>query len=185
MLVVLCAVLLSACSGDLSEDGRTPGVIRLGVLPDQSMQSVIAKYSPLVDYLSRTTALEFELVISADYAAMVDDFQAHRIDIANFGGLTFIEAERRYDAVPLVMRDTDLEFASCYLVPGTDNRNSLEEFEDEALAFGPELSTSGHLMPRYFLTAEGLDPDNPPRAKLGQQSARAAHMHRPGHHIAL
>lgn len=152
-------MLLPACSGDVSEDGRTPAVIKLGVLPAQSTESVVAKYSPLVDYLSRTTALEFELIISKDYAAMLDDFDARRVDIANLGGFTFIEAERRYNAEPLVMRDTDLNFASCYLVPGTDNRRSVEQFEGEVFGFGPELSTSGHLMPRYFLTDKGLDPD--------------------------
>jgi phosphonate transport system substrate-binding protein len=136
-----------------------PEVIKLGVLPDQEKASLLAKYSPLVDYLSRQTDLEIELVLSADYATMLDDFHAHRIDIANFGGLTFTEAERRDNAEPLVMRDTDLNFASCYLVPGADTRQTVRDFEGEIFAFGPELSTSGHLMPRYFLQAEGLDPE--------------------------
>ena len=159
LAIAFLVALLPACTGGSGSGSPTPGPITLGVLPDQSRASVIAKYSPLVDYLSRATALEFELVVSTDYASMLDDFHDRRVDIVNFGGLTFTEAERRYNAEPLVMRDTDLNFASCYLVRGTDNRRSVKEFEGEVLAFGPELSTSGHLMPRYFLKSAGLDPD--------------------------
>jgi len=57
------------------------------------------------------------------------------------------------------MRDVDLDFASCYLVSLADVRRSTSEFEGETFAFGPILSTSGHLMPRYFLETDGIDPD--------------------------
>ena len=158
-MILVFAALLLACTGEAEKDKLMPEVIKLGVLPDQEEASLVAKYLPLVDYLSRQTALEIDLVFSADYATMLSDFHAHRIHIANFGGLTFTEAERRDSAEPLVMRDTDLNFASCYLVPSADTRQTLRDFEGEILAFGPELSTSGHLMPRYFLKAGGLDPD--------------------------
>ena len=153
------AVFLLACTGEGQKDPPTPQVIRLGVLPDQLTASLVAKYSPLIDYLSRQTNYEIELVVADDYAGMVEDFHARRVDIANFGGLTFIQAERRDKAVPLVMRDTDLNFASCYLVLADDERSTVAEFEGETFAFGPLLSTSGHLMPRYFLDAAGIDAD--------------------------
>lgn len=157
--ILALAVLVLACSGEAGKDRQTPELIKLGVLPDQSTEALVAKYSPLVDYLSEQTGLKIELVVPDNYAAMLDDFHANRIDIANFGGLTFTQAERRDNAEPLIMRDTDLNFASCYLVPGADKRLTVREFEGETFAFGPELSTSGHLMPRYFLKAAGIDPD--------------------------
>ncbi|MDJ0698715.1 MAG: phosphate/phosphite/phosphonate ABC transporter substrate-binding protein [Woeseiaceae bacterium] len=153
------AVFLLGCAGEADHELADPAVVRLGVLPDQSKESVVAKYAPLVDYLSRQTGLDIELVVPVDYAAMVRDFSAHRIHLANFGGLTFTEAERTDHAEPLVMRDTDLRFASCYLVTAADKRKSLDEFRGETFSFGPELSTSGHLMPRYFLKAAEIDPE--------------------------
>lgn len=157
--IIVVTVLIPACTGNTDNELIAPDVIKLGVLPDQSEAALVAKYSPLVDYLSRHAALDIELVLSADYAALLEDFHARRIHIANFGGLTFTEAERVDNAEPLVMRDTDLNFASCYLVSRTDMRRSISEFADEILAFGPKLSTSGHLMPRYYLKEAGLDPD--------------------------
>lgn len=131
----------------------------IGVLPDQSAEQLVEKYTPLVNYLADRTSLGIELVIPDTYESMLDDFSAHRMHIANFGGLTFTEAERRDNAEPLVMRDVDLTFASCYLVSSTDRRRSIDEFEGETLSFGPRLSTSGHLMPRYFLQTAGLNPE--------------------------
>lgn len=156
--ILALTALLLACTGEAEKDLLKPRVIKLGVLPDQSKESLVAKYSPLVDYLSEQLAMEIDLVLSDDYAAMLDDFSARRIHIANFGGLTFTKAELRDNAEPLVMRDTDLNFASCYLVKAADNRRSVNEFEGATFAFGPKLSTSGHLMPRHFLKAAGHDP---------------------------
>jgi phosphonate transport system substrate-binding protein len=160
LTILLVIALVPACSDKADNETLAPEVIQLGVLPDQSKEALIAEYSPLVDYLSRQTSLDIELAIPADYTALVKDFQDGRIHIANFGGLTFTEVERAADAEPLVMRDADLNFASCYLVAGSERRRSVREFGGEAFAFGPELSTSGHLMPRYYLKASGLDPDS-------------------------
>lgn len=159
LTVLAVATLLLACTGEAEKGPVIPGTIRLGVLPDQSKDTLIERYSLLVDYLSKRTALDIELVVPDDYSSMLDDFSARRIHIAYFGGLTFTQAELRDNAEPLVMRDTDLNFASCYLVHAADDRGSVAEFEGERFAFGPALSTSGHLMPRYFLQAAELDPD--------------------------
>ena len=58
------------------------------------------------------------------------------------------------------MRDVDVAFRSCYVTRADDPRLFLEAFEDSAFSFGPELSTSGHLMPRHFMQRAGIVPEN-------------------------
>lgn len=159
VLVTMLSAVLFGCMDNAEHDALTPDVIMLGVLPGQSPEQLAKEYDALLRYLEEQTSLQFELVIPEDYESVLDDFITHRIDIANLGGYTFTEAERRHNAEPLVMRDVDLNFASCYLVPRTDGRQSILEFEGEAFAFGPQLSTSGHVMPRHFLESNGIDPD--------------------------
>ena len=159
VLLLALAALLIGCTGEAKHDVLTPDVIMVGVLPDQSAEQLVEKYTPLVDYLVDQTSLDIELVVPKDYESMLDDFSSHRVHVANFGGFTFTEAEHRDNAEPLVMRDVDLRFTSCYLVSSADTRNTIEEFQGESFSFGPRLSTSGHLMPRYFLEAQGLNPD--------------------------
>lgn len=157
--LLLLATLLSACTDRVPAGAAPAGAIRIGVLPDQSRDRLEARYVPLVRYLADTTSLDLELVLSDSYPEFLDQFSSGELDIVNFGGLTFIQAEASCGAEPLVMRDTDLTFTSCYIVSGSDGRESIPDFAGDSFAFGPNLSTSGHLMPRHFLKLAGIVPE--------------------------
>lgn len=136
-----------------------PRSIRVGVLPDQSAEKLAARYTLLLAHLVRETGLPFELVIPADYDELLQMFYAKNIDLAYFGGLTFLKAHERSGAVPLAMRDVDARFRSYFLVNATEPATSIAEMRGGTLAFGSRLSTSGHLMPRYFMVESGIDPE--------------------------
>ena len=129
----------------------TPSVVRVGVLPDMSVEGLQQRYNPLLNYLSDETGFEFTLVLPADYGELLKHFGRGEIDLALFGGLTFVKAKDLYQAEPLVMRDVDMRFVSAFVVRNSDPATDLADFKGKVLAFGSRLSTSGHLMPRYFL----------------------------------
>jgi phosphonate transport system substrate-binding protein len=126
-------------------------VVRIGVLPDMTEAELQQRYSPLMKYLSEETGLDFRLVVPSDYAELVHYFGKGEVDLALFGGLTFVQANTLYQAEPLVMRDVDTRFISAFVVRNNDPATELTDFKGKVLAFGSSLSTSGHLMPRYFL----------------------------------
>jgi len=159
VLAVLLAISTCACTNENQSIPPAPHAIVVGVLPDQSKANLATRYGPLVDYLEAATGLHIELEIPSSYEQMLDDFDTGRLDVAAFGGLTYVQAEQRSRAQPLVMRDVDLQFLSCYLVRAADARGSLADFKGTTFAFGPRLSTSGHLMPRYFLNAGDMPPE--------------------------
>lgn len=156
LLFALLATLV-ACTEEHLDHAAAADPILIAVLPDQSKDTLLSQYAPLLDYLESVTMLEFELAIPLDYSDLLDQFDTGRVGLAWFGGLTFTQAERRSGAVPLVFRDVDLQFTSCYLANSSDTRTMIEEFEGEDFSFGPRLSTSGHLMPRYFMKGQGMD----------------------------
>ena len=160
LVVLFAAVAVPGCSDDRAVDSPFQATIRIGVLPNQSAERLRVKYAPLLDYLRATTRLEFELSIPSDYSDLLDRFDAGEVDLAWFGGLTFTQAHQRSGALPLVFRDVDLQFTSCYLAAADDPRTAVRDFQDARFAFGPELSTSGHLMPRYYMERDGLNPDD-------------------------
>lgn len=137
-----------------------PTRLRIGVVPDETPDILRQRFDPLVEYLSRSLGVPCELVIPADYAALGTRFADGDIDIAHFGGLTFVQAEARNGAVPLVLRDTDLDFQSYFLVRTDNPARSLAELKGARFAFGSRLSTSGHLMPRFFMERDGLRPED-------------------------
>jgi len=154
---VLCATLIG-CGEERAGDEPITRPIRVAVLPDQAKDRLSKQYAPLIEYLENSTKLEFELSIPANYSDLVEQFAAGHVDLAWFGGLTFVQASQRSQAIPLVFRDVDIQFTSCYLASATDARATVRDFAGGRFSFGPKLSTSGHLMPRYFMTREGLDP---------------------------
>lgn len=158
-LILIVSIALFGCADERTDHEISSKVVRIGVLPDQAKARLLVKYEPLVEYLERTTGLDFQLSIPDDYADLVEQFDEGSIDLAWFGGLTYMQASQKSQAVALAFRDIDLEFTSCYLAKSGDPRKTIGEFAGEPFSFGPELSTSGHLMPRYFMTKEGLDPE--------------------------
>lgn len=160
-LVALWIALLVGCGAESPEPAsQTRGeVIRVGLLPDESLESQRKRYAGLFAYLEAQTGLQFARLTAANYGELLAMFGDGELDLAYFGGYTFVRALREFDAVPLVMRDTDLNFRSAFIIQRDDPRSTLAEFRGEAFSFGSELSTSGHLMPRYFLEEWDMDPE--------------------------
>ncbi len=156
--LLLCASLLG-CAEPHDSSAPDHGPFIVGVLPDQTDEAVLARHTPLLDYLANATSLDIELLISSDYADLVEQFRLGHVDLAWFGGLTFIQAEASSGAEALAFRDVDIRFTSCYLARVDDSRSNVREFEDAKFSFGPQLSTSGHLMPRFFLERDGIQPE--------------------------
>ena len=157
-LVLFFLIVLGGC--DIERAGPLPNLerLRVGVLPDATPDLVTATHQPLLDYLNRRLGIPAELVVPPDYDSLVDQFVNGQIDLAFFGGVTFIRAERRAGAVPLVMRDTDLGHTSYFLAAPGQRERDLEDFRGSRFGFGPEASTSGHWMPRSWLRDQGMEP---------------------------
>ena len=156
---ILFPVLLAACGppGDRTAGGTAH--LRVGVLPDEAEQRLRRLYDPLLAYLAASTGLGFELHVPANYEALLETFDRGELDLVWFGGLTFSRAQVSSNAQPLVSRDTDVRFTTSFVVASDAEGDSLEAFAGESLAFGPRLSTSGHLMARAFLDARGIRPE--------------------------
>jgi len=102
---------------------------------------------------SEETGFDYELDIPINYDDLLAKFGKGQIDLAYFGGVTFVKANSEHHAIPLVMRDVDSRFTSVFIVAG-DNATSFRELQGKTLGFGSQLSTSGHLMPRYYMQRE-------------------------------
>lgn len=104
--------------------------------------------------------MKVEFVPVADYAAVVEALAADRIDMAWLGGFTFVQARLKTgNAVPLVQREQDAEFTSKFITSDPAVK-SLQDLKGKTFAFGSVSSTSGSLMPRYFMLQDGIKPED-------------------------
>ena len=135
-------------------------VLRVSAIPDEAPTELQRKFKPLGDYLSKELGMEVKFVPVTDYAATVEGLAGGHLDLVWYGGFTFVQARRRTGtAVPLVQREEDAHFHSKFITRAGSGIKALQDLKGKTLAFGSESSTSGHLMPRYFLMKQGIDPN--------------------------
>lgn len=135
-------------------------VLRVTAIPDESPTELARKAAPLVKYLEAKLGMKVEFTPVTDYAASVETLINRKVDLAWFGGFTFVQASARSGGkvIPLVQREEDERFRSVFITADPAIK-SLADLKGKDVSFGAQSSTSGHLMPRSFLLQAGIDPD--------------------------
>lgn len=155
-IVALC--VLGMVSG---VDAEMPDVLRVSAIPDENPQELLRIYEPFAEYLSKELGMPVKFVPVVDYAATVEGLAAKKLDMVWYGGFTSVQAVRRTDgeATRLVMREEDAAFKSVFVTRPDTGITTLRDLKGKTFSFGSVSSTSGHLMPRYFLLKNGINPD--------------------------
>lgn len=135
-------------------------VFRITAIPDESPTELARKAEPLIKYLEAKLGMKVEYTPVTDYAAAVETLVNRKVDMAWFGGFTFVQAHHRSGGkvIPIVQREEDEKFRSVFIT-GDPTIKSLADLKGKDVSFGSQSSTSGHLMPRSFLLQAGVDPD--------------------------
>ena len=138
-------------------------VLKIGAIPDQNPERLNRLYGALSDELGASLDVEVQYVPVSNYAAAVSAFRSGSLDLVWFGGLTGVQARLQTPgATVLAQRDIDAEFTSVFIANGASglrpitSANKLVQLKGRRLAFGSESSTSGRLMPQYFLGENGV-----------------------------
>ncbi|MEK8030363.1 putative selenate ABC transporter substrate-binding protein [Ideonella sp. DXS29W] len=138
-----------------------PAVLRVTAIPDEAPTELARKFAPLGRYLESQLGLKVEWTPVTDYAAAVEALVNRKVDLAWFGGFTFVQASERSGGkvVPLVQREEDAKFRSVFITAADSGIKTLLDLKGRTFSFGSASSTSGHLMPRHFLLAAGIQPE--------------------------
>ena len=152
-LVVLLLVL-SGCKQTKTDSRPT---IHLSMIPTTDPGKIVRESQPFIEYLQNKTGAKVELTVPTNYAAVVEAVSNDRVDIAYFGGFTYVQASARAGILPLVQREGDQAFHSKFITQPSASIHSLSDLKGHSFAFGDVNSTSGHLMPAYFMRQQGVD----------------------------
>jgi len=161
MLKIFSAALVLWLSIVIVGYAGTSDVLRVSAIPDENPQELLRIYSPFGEYLSRELRIRVQFIPVVDYAATVEGLAAKKLDLVWYGGFTSVQAVRRTggNATRLVMRKEDAEFKSIFITRPETGIKTLEDLKGKTFTFGSVSSTSGHLMPRYFLMKNGIVPE--------------------------
>jgi phosphonate transport system substrate-binding protein len=161
-LALASLLALGACSPRPSSSGsgqasdQPKKTLRFTAIPNQNSTELKAKFDPMAEYLSKELGVPVEFVPSADYKASVDMFKNGQIQLAWFGGVTGVQARA---AVPgaqaIVQGKEDTAFQSFFIAHKDAGIQPSDTFPAALgqlkFAFGAETSTSGRVMPAWFI----------------------------------
>ena len=135
-------------------------VLRVSAIPDESPTELQRKFAPLGRYLENEIKMKVQFIPVTDYAAVVEALAAKKIEMAWLGGFTFVQARLRTgNANPIIQREEDRVFTSKFITNSASGINNLADLKGKTFTFGSVSSTSGSLMPRYFLLQNKLVPE--------------------------
>jgi len=133
--------------------------LRVSAIPDEAPTELSRKFKPLGEYLEQQLGMPVKFTPVSDYAAVVESLASDRLDLAWLGGFTFVQTRLKTgDAIPLVQREQDEQFTSKFITADPEVK-SLADLKGKTFAFGSVSSTSGSLMPRYFMLKDGIEPE--------------------------
>jgi phosphonate transport system substrate-binding protein len=153
ILILLAALLLPALVFAQS-------VLRISAIPDGTPEEVQSRYSLLASYLEAETKTKIEFVYLRSYEDVIAALVQKKIEMAYVGGFAFVQVEMMTgDVNPLVQRAEDAAYVSVIIANAHSGIEKLTDIKGKLFSFGPLISTSGSLMPRYFLREENMVPE--------------------------
>ena len=163
LCLALLPAVLPAVPDSLLPAAEAQQVLRIGAIPDQNPEKLNRLYGLVADELSQQLGVKVSYVPVTDYAAAVSAFRTGSLDLVWFGGLTGVQASlQKPGAQMLAQRDIDAQFYTVFIanarsgIKPIQNQKGLVALKGKRFTFGSESSTSGRLMPQYFLAQAGV-----------------------------
>ena len=134
-------------------------------IPDEKVSDQEANYKSLQEYLAAELDIEVKFSISSSYDAAVERFKNGEVHLAWFGGYTGVQARLAVSGARAIAQgDVDPKYKSYMIANKDTGLTRSDEFpsgiRDLVFSFGSKSSTSGRLMPTYFILKEtGMMPD--------------------------
>src|SRR5688572_21644796 len=100
-------------------------VLRISMIPSTDPGKILRESQPLVSYLEEETGAKVDLTVPTNYAAVVEAIANDQVDIAYFGGFTYVQASQRAGVTALVQRERDRNFHSVFITHPGSGINSL------------------------------------------------------------
>lgn len=152
LLTVLTALLVSSTIS-FSAFAET---FSFTAIPDQDESRLQERFGKVAAYLQKELGVEVKYVPVKSYAAAVTAFRNNQVQLAWFGGLSGVQARELVGGSEAIAQGYEDQFFVTYIIAhkSTGLRKS-EEFPvgiaGKTFTFGAKGSTSGRLMPEFYI----------------------------------
>lgn len=156
-LIVLGGMLAACGAATTPAETKAATPLIISAIPDQDPEKLNRLYPKVAAYLSAELGIPVEYKPVTDYTAAVTAFKVGDLDLVWYGGLTGVQARLQVPGAQAIMqRDIDANFHSVFIANRASGIASIADLKGKTFTFGSETSTSGRLMPQYFLGQQGI-----------------------------
>lgn len=125
-------------------------------IPDQDATRLRARFDKVAQYLQDQLGVEVRYVPVKSYAAAVTAFRNDQVQLAWFGGLSGVRARHLVPGSEAIAQGYDDQFFETYFIAHhstglTPAKDFPDGIKDKTFTFGSKGSTSGRLMPEYYI----------------------------------
>jgi len=167
--IILISVLASTGCKDKSalDENGVPGKLVIGVFGGENPGRTQSIMEPIRKYMEKKLGVEVEMHIVNDYTTVLEALHAKKIHMAYLGPFSYVLAAQRKDIEPIAvlgLYGQPFMYHSNIFVRANSGINSMADVKAKSksltLCFTDPASTSGHLIPRSYLSSIGLNPDS-------------------------
>lgn len=125
-------------------------------IPDNDETRLMQRFGKVANYLSNKLDIEVKYIPVKSYPAAVTAFRLNQVQLAWFGGLTGIQARRLTPGAKAIVQGLeDASFKSYFIAHASTNLVASASLpmslHGKTMIFGSKSSTSGRLMPEFYL----------------------------------
>ncbi|MBV1873133.1 MAG: putative selenate ABC transporter substrate-binding protein [Gammaproteobacteria bacterium] len=131
-------------------------VFTFTAIPDQDETQLQQRFDKVAHYLERQLGVPVRYIPVKSYSAAISAFRNNQVQLAWFGGLSGVQARRLVQGSEVIAQGYEDQFFKTFFI--ANYRTRLPEstrlppvLSDYTFAFGSKGSTSGRLMPEFYL----------------------------------
>lgn len=167
-LAALAGATLLAASGCGSASGSSGGsggggtdILRYAAVPAEQNIDPTVEYGDIIKLVEKDTGKKVRFVRSTDYNAVIEGMVSGKIDIAEFGPLSYVLAKNNGAKITpiasMIAKGQPPTYQSYGIVPKSSPIKDISGFRGKKVCFVDPSSTSGYLFPTAGLQAAGID----------------------------
>ena len=163
LLISMVAVLvfaLAACGGEPGL-GTAENPIVMSFVPSGDTQDIIASGDTLAQMVSERTDLVVKANVGTDFSSVREAMCAGQAQIGWLNTFNYVLANEQcgVDAALATSRFGATTYAGQIIVRADSGITTLEDLKGKVMCWVDPASTSGYIIPRIMLAAEGINPD--------------------------
>lgn len=150
---------LAALAFGLMASAAMAQTLYFSAIPDEDETALVTRFSKVAEYLSEQLGVPVEFVPVKSYPAAVTAFRNGQIQLAWFGGLSGVQARLLVPGSQAIAQGKeDTEFVTYFIANTATGLTESDAFPEAAagmsFTFGAKTSTSGRLMPEFYIRKE-------------------------------